>query len=107
MSNALLLSLLLQTPTVAVEEATLTPNAPGIDFAFALDLDGDRLLAGSTFEDQRTGAAYVYERSGTTWDGGERIVASDGVPFDRFGTAVALDGDQFAGCGTTATRFSE
>ena len=94
MSNGLLLFLLLQTPTVAVHEATLTPNAPGIDFGLALDLEGDRLIAGSTFEDQRAGAVYVYERSGSSWDGGERLVASDGVAFDRFGGAVAIDGEQ-------------
>jgi len=39
------------------------------------------------------GAAYIYTRSGSSWDEGIKIVASDGVVNDNFGHSTAMSGD--------------
>jgi hypothetical protein len=39
------------------------------------------------------GAAYVFVRSGSVWTQQSELVASDGAPYDSFGTAVAVSGD--------------
>jgi hypothetical protein len=39
------------------------------------------------------GAAYVFTRNGTNWTEQQKLVASDGATFDRFGSSVALYGD--------------
>jgi hypothetical protein len=67
----------------------------------AVSVSGDTLLAGA---EQKTvgsnpqqGAAYVFERSGTTWtQQGSRLVASDGADGEYFGWSVALAGDTAA-----------
>ena len=40
-----------------------------------------------------TGAAYIFMRNGSTWTLQQRIVASDGEYYDRFGESVAISGD--------------
>ncbi len=44
-------------------------------------------------EDENSGAAYVFTRSGETWTQQAKISASNGAPGDYFGQAVALAGD--------------
>jgi hypothetical protein len=39
------------------------------------------------------GAVYVFQRSGSTWSQVQKLVASDGVASDVFGTALATSGD--------------
>jgi hypothetical protein len=66
-------------------------------FGTAVALDGDTALVGAF--DYRVsptlapGAAYVFVRNGATWTQQARLTASDGADGDRFGEAVALDGD--------------
>ena len=42
------------------------------------------------------GAAYVYERAGSTWSGPTEVIAGSGSPFEGFGDSVAIDGDTLA-----------
>ena len=39
------------------------------------------------------GAAYVFVRSGTTWTQQAKLIASDGITWDLFGTGAAITGD--------------
>jgi hypothetical protein len=39
------------------------------------------------------GAAYVFNRSGNTWNESQKLTADDGALFDNFGAAVGLDRD--------------
>ncbi len=55
-------------------------------------LDGDTLLVGMAPTPGMQLAAYVFVRTGTTWTQQAKLVASDGVIFDGFGSAVALSG---------------
>ena len=41
----------------------------------------------------RSGSAYVYVRSGTTWSQQAKLLAADGAAWDEFGVSVALSGD--------------
>ena len=66
---------------------------------FSVALHGDVLMAGAPnaggFDDRtRTGAVYVFERSGGVWSQVQKLSAADGVAFDNFGITVAFEGDQ-------------
>ena len=69
-----------------------SPQA-GVDFT-SLQLDGDTLAIGSESDDSFTGAAYVFERSGTRWSQTARLVAVAGLPGHKFGTSIDLDADR-------------
>lgn len=66
-------------------------------FGTSLALDGNTALIGAAcYRVSPTlapGAAYVFTRSGTAWTQQARLTFSAGADDDRFGQAVALDGD--------------
>src|SRR5690606_8148921 len=66
--------------------------AATLGFGYAMAVQGDRLLVGAP-EESGGGAAYLYERSGASWAFDDRLQAADRNSGDRFGRAVALDGD--------------
>ncbi len=82
-----------------VEEAKLfDPEAQaGAGFGHDAALQGDTALLGASNAfidgDAGRGAAYVYTRTGRSWDLEQQLLASDGDQPDHFGTAVALDRD--------------
>ena len=68
-------------------------------FGIASDLSGDTLVVGAAGDDQAgpsTGAAYVYRRSGSSWNPEQLLSASDAAPDTHFGRSVAIDGDTLA-----------
>lgn len=69
-------------------------------FGTSVALDGDTAIVGAPGDEDphsptqfRTGAAYVFTRSGTDWTQRAKLTASDGDGSDRFGQSVAIDGD--------------
>jgi len=67
-------------------------------FGRSVDLDGDRALIGARrattlLGGEKAGAAYVFERSGETWSQQQKFWPHDTDTWDRFGEAVALDGE--------------
>jgi len=60
-------------------------------FGRALAIQGDTLVVGAPDFGAFPGEAYVYTRTGTSWDSGELLVPS--TPSNAYGQAVALDGD--------------
>jgi hypothetical protein len=68
------------------------------DFGAAVALSGDSVVVGSPSAfvngENIVGAAYVYLRTGNTWSQQQKLVASDGLAFDSFGNAVAIEGDR-------------
>jgi hypothetical protein len=56
-------------------------------------IDGDTALVGAQGDAGAIGAAYVYVRSAGAWVLQQVLVPTDGAVGDRFGCAVALDGD--------------
>lgn len=84
-----------------VEETKLlaSDGSDGADLGEAVSLDGDRALLGAHLADNtnedNAGSAYTFVRGvDGTWSQEAEIAPSDGDPWDDFGQAVTLDGDQ-------------
>lgn len=78
------------------QQAKLVPSGlvSGERFGQAVSLSGDRVAVGAgRVGVNGAGAVYVFVRNGTVWTEEAKLTPSDGVPFDAFGTSVALDAD--------------
>jgi len=69
----------------------------GDQFGCSVNLDGDLAVVGASRKDSGagvdSGVAYVFRFDGTSWVEEQRLSASDGQPYDRFGRSEAVDGD--------------
>jgi hypothetical protein len=84
--------------TTWIERQKLVPSIPFNDgqFGNAVAISGDRIVVGSWFSSlagANSGAAYIYERSGSTWNQVAVLQPPGLSSGDAFGTAVALEGD--------------
>ncbi|MFN9986587.1 MAG: FG-GAP repeat protein, partial [Pirellula sp.] len=64
-------------------------------FGISADIDGDTIIVGSYFDDDKgsaSGSVYVYQWSGSDWVYSQKLTASDGAANDQFGNSVAVDG---------------
>jgi hypothetical protein len=81
-------------------EVTAPDGVPGDEFGYRVAIDGDTLVVGAWLDDTvaglRSGSAYVFVRSGEIWTFQAKLRPSDHEPNDRFGLAVAVDGDTIA-----------
>lgn len=62
-------------------------------FSKGISMDGHVLVTGANREDENgvnAGAAYVLRHNTSEWVLEQKLLASDGLPMDRFGTHVAL-----------------
>ena len=97
-------------PCVPIEHAYLKASNAGRGdaFGYSVAFDGNTLVVGAPWEDSNatgvggnqlnslaydSGAVYIFTRSGTTWSQQAYLKASNTGAYDRFGHAVALDGD--------------
>jgi MYXO-CTERM domain-containing protein len=76
-------------------EQKLVPNDPVANGEFGSDLalEGNRAVIGALRANNAgvaTGAAYVFERTGTTWTQVQKLTASDGQNQDLFGIRLSL-----------------
>ncbi len=95
------------------QEAYLKASLPGEfdKFGRGLALQGDTLVVGAPGEDsnssgidqsednasaQNSGAVYIFERTGTTWQQAHYIKASNTTASDEFGFGLALSGNKLA-----------
>ncbi len=80
-----------------VEDARLTASdAASLLYFGAGDIDGERAIVGAWGDGTQgpaSGAAYVFERGPSGWTQVQKLLASGGAAYDRFGGPVALDGD--------------
>ncbi|MCA8942477.1 MAG: integrin [Planctomycetes bacterium] len=79
----------------------------GDEFGTSVSISGDTAVVGARWEDsaatgvdgpdnnfaQRAGAAYVFERAGTTWSQQAYLKASNTEAFENFGESVSISGD--------------
>lgn len=84
-----------------IQEARLeaSDGEPANEFGLSVALDGDTALIGAPGNDwlsdnATSGAAYVFVRQGASWTEEARLDPSAGQLNDRFGYAVALDGER-------------
>lgn len=86
------------------KETTLRPPSSVLDddpeLGSDVAVDGDTLVAGAagidTDERFESGGAVVYERTGSSWAIAQTITSPDAQALDRFGGAVAVEGDTLA-----------
>lgn len=80
--------------------ALTAPNAGAGDYlGFSVAIDADTVVAGARSTDIdsgkiNAGSAYVFARTGTTWNYQTELRASNRAPFDLFGSAVAIDANK-------------
>ncbi len=92
----------LDTATNMLVEDKHLPTHQHEDAAFGVSVaaDGDRVVIGSSGANDfgmASGAAYVWERSGTTWSQTARLSPEgNGQRIGAFGRSVAVDGDTIA-----------
>jgi len=84
------------------QKLTASDKAANDFFGYSVAISGDYVVVGAYQEDEDNaggntqpdaGAAYIFKRTGTTWDQQQKIVASDRAVADQFGRAVAISGD--------------
>ncbi len=67
------------------------------EFGSSVAISGETIIAGARTESAsglRSGAAYVFVRSGSSWSLQQRLSASDSVANTQFGNSVAINGEQ-------------
>lgn len=80
-----------------VEQQKLTASDAALSDAFgdAVSISGDYAIVGAQLHAARgtaSGSAYIFHYNGTRWVEQQKLLASDGVVADRFGSAVAISG---------------
>lgn len=77
------------------QQAILTSTGTGAGdyFGESVSVSGDTALVGASGQDNRSGAAYVFVRNGSTWTQQRFLKAPIAEPEDRFGFSVAVYGD--------------
>jgi hypothetical protein len=84
-----------RTGTTWTEEAKLTASdgAPDDLFGLSVSISGDSAIAGAAGNPSKTGTAYVYKRTGSTWTEEAKLVGSDSKIGEGFAWAVSIDTD--------------
>ena len=69
------------------QQAKLIPTGGGVldFFGWSVAISGEYAIVGGTNYDYGRGVAFVFKRSGTTWNQEAKLLASDGATGDRFG----------------------
>jgi len=69
-------------------------GAAGDIFGFSVSIRDDYAIIGAIFDNNENGiyagAAYVFKRSGSTWNQQAKLIASDGTQGDQFGWSVSI-----------------
>ena len=79
--------------------AKLIPSDPIEEgwFGYSVDIYGDYAIAGAVGDDDKgskSGSAYIFRLNATSgWEEQNKLTASDGAAFDRFGCSVSIDKD--------------
>jgi hypothetical protein len=74
------------------QELTPSENRGGF-FGWAVAVDGDLIIVGAYRASNGVGAAYIFERSGTTWNETTTLTPSDNLASGSFGYYVDVEGD--------------
>ncbi len=73
-------------------ELTAKDAAAGDEFGSSVSLSGSTALIGALYKNLSRGAAYVFVRSGTTWNQKVELTAKNAAINGYFGSAVSLSG---------------
>ena len=78
-----------------IEQAklTATDGAEGDQFGYTVSISNEYAVIGAWMDDDngdRSGSAYIFKRSDTTWVEQAKLIAGDGATFDHFGNSVSI-----------------
>ena len=80
--------------TWTAQQRLLASDAVANDhFGNSVSLSGNTVVVGALAGSSNGGSAYVFVRAGTSWAQQQKLLASDGAPFDIFGGSVSVSGD--------------
>ncbi|UCF49515.1 MAG: FG-GAP repeat protein, partial [Thermoplasmatales archaeon] len=76
-----------------IEEQKLTASdgEPGDNFGKSVSIFENLVIVGAPGDDSKTGSAYLFNNSGSSWIEERKLIASDGEPDDLFGSAVSIN----------------
>jgi len=80
---------------VQQQRISIADGTNGDNFGFSVAIEGNTLIGGAPQDtpivaQPAFGAAYVFEFNGGTWTQQQKLTASDGTTFDRFGWSVGV-----------------
>ena len=79
------------------QKLTASDGAADDYFGHSVCIDGDTVVVGAGEDDvganANQGSAYVFVRSGTTWQQQQKLTAIDGATIDQFGISVSISGN--------------
>ena len=82
--------------TTWTQQKKILPYKAGESFGWNVDIGGDYAIAGAstaTDKGSYSGSAYIFVRSGTSWNQQKKLTANDGAAYDAFGYSVSIDGN--------------
>jgi hypothetical protein len=62
-------------------------------FGMSVAINDEYAIIGGFGDEDYTGAAYIFKRTGSTWSEEAKLTASDIVPGERFGISVAIESE--------------
>jgi PKD repeat protein len=78
-----------------VAKLTASDGAPLNWFGSSVSISGDDAIVSALYDDDKgtiSGSAYIFEKSGNSWNQVTKLTASDGVAYDFFGWSVSISG---------------
>jgi len=80
------------------QQTKLTANDAAAEdhFGISVAISGDSVVVGANQDDDggsKSGSAYVFTRTGTSWSQQDKLTASDAATGDSFGISVAISGE--------------
>jgi hypothetical protein len=81
---------------IQTAKLTAADGTAGDAFGNSVAIDDTRITVGAYFDDdhgQQSGSAYVFEKVGADWVQVAKLVPSDGMPSDNFGTSLSISGE--------------
>lgn len=83
--------------TIARNQVQIAGQAEGDEFGRSTVVAGDTLVVSAEFDDTtagtNAGSVRIYRRAGESWNLMQTLEAPDGAAGDRFGSAIAIDGN--------------
>jgi len=79
-----------------VAKLTASDVDVGNNFGISVSIFGDYAIVGANHDDDRgflSGAAYIFEKNGSSWNQVDKLTASDGGNSDNFGLSVSISGN--------------
>ena len=75
------------------QKLLISEGTEGDLFGCSVSLTDDTALIGAYYDENLSGSAYVFTRTGTTWTQQAKLLASNRSAGDSFGISVSLDND--------------